>query len=197
MHKFITAMAIMLAMPLAGAAQTEPSPQPSAAVEGAPRHTAAQQQAVAFRYGYVHYDSVFHAMPEYAGAQASLAALRKKYDKEMKRAEDEFNAKYEDFLDGQRDFVPSILHKRQAELQDLLDKNTAFRAEARRLLAQAEKEALAPVHAKLKAAIEQTARAYGLAFVLNGDDSSCPYVNPTLSLDVTAAVAKAVGVQLQ
>ena len=126
-----------------------------------------------------------------------MAALRQKYDTELKRAEDEFNAKYEDFLDGQRDFVPSILHKRQAELQDIMDKNTAFRKEAQRLLAQAEKEAVTPLRKELNAAIERVAQAYGLAFVLNKDDASCPYVNPSLSLDITDLVMKAMNKEKQ
>lgn len=145
------------------------------------------------RFGYVNYDSVMTAMPEYALAQKSLADLRVKYANEMKRSEDEFNAKYEEFLDGQRDYVPSILHKRQAELQDMMDKNTAFRAEARRLLAQAESDAYAPLHAKLKAAIGEVAAEQGLAFVLNTDNNACPYINPAMGVDVTSMVRARVG----
>ena len=199
MNKLITAIAIMLALPFAAQAQTEAyneQTDPITVGEAAPRQTA-PQQAVAFRYGYVHYDSVPYALPAYAEAQKSVAALRQKYDKELKRAEDEFNAKYEDFLDGQRDFVPSILHKRQAELQDIMDKNTAFRKEAQRLLAQAEKEAVTPLRKELNAAIERVAQAYGLAFVLNKDDASCPYVNPSLSLDITDLVMKAMNKEKQ
>ena len=111
----------------------------------------------------------------------------------MKRSEDEFNAKYEEFLEAQRDLVPSILRKRQAELQDMMDKNTAFRAEARRLLAQAESDAYAPLHAKLKAAIGEVAAEQGLAFVLNTDNNACPYINPAMGVDVTSLVKARVG----
>ena len=93
--------------------------------------------------------------------------------------------------------MPSILHKRQAELQDIMDKNTAFRKEAQRLLAQAEKEAVTPLRKELNAAIERVAQAYGLAFVLNKDDASCPYVNPSLSLDITDLVMKAMNKEKQ
>ena len=63
-------------------------------------------RAQSLRYGYFSLDSVFTAMPEYAVAQKNLADLRAKYDEEMKRAEDEFNAKYEEFLETQRDLIP-------------------------------------------------------------------------------------------
>ncbi len=50
----------------------------------------------------------------------------------MKRATDEFNLKYEAFLDGLKDFAPAIRMKRQAELQELMEKNMAFKQEAAR-----------------------------------------------------------------
>lgn len=142
-------------------------------------------QTFVFRYGYVNADSVLHAMPEYAMAQRSLATLRQKYDREMKRSEDDFNTKYENFLDQQRDLVPSILHKRQAELQDMMEKNIAFKAEARRLLAQAEADAMAPLREQINELLQQVAKDMQLAFVLNTGSDACPYVNPAMSVDIT------------
>lgn len=142
-------------------------------------------QTFVFRYGYVNADSVLHAMPEYAMAQRSLATLRQKYDREMKRSEDDFNTKYENFLDQQRDLVPSILHKRQAELQDMMEKNIAFKAEARRLLAQAEADAMAPLREQINELLQQVAKDMQLAFVLNAGSDACPFVNPAMSVDIT------------
>lgn len=142
-------------------------------------------QTFVFRYGFVNADSVLHAMPEYAMAQRSLTALRQKYDREMKRSEDDFNIKYESFLEQQRDLVPSILHKRQAELQDMMEKNIAFKAEARRLLAQAEADAMAPLREQINELLQQVAKDMQLAFVLNTGSDACPYVNPAMSVDIT------------
>ena len=44
----------------------------------------AQAQAV-LKYGYLSYDSVFKAMPEYVIMQASMKELRDKYEAEQKR----------------------------------------------------------------------------------------------------------------
>ncbi len=71
-----------------------------------------------------------------------------KYDEETKRVETEFNSKYEEFLDGQRSYAKTILEKRQAELRELMEKNIAFKAEAARLLKQAEDDAYAPLKGK-------------------------------------------------
>lgn len=165
----------------------------NAASQNASANTATQDtqstrttaQTFVFRYGFVNTDSVLHAMPEYAMAQRSLTALRQKYDREMKRSEDDFNIKYESFLDQQRDLVPSILHKRQAELQDMMEKNIAFKAEARRLLAQAEADAMAPLREQINELLQQVAKDMQLAFVLNTGSDACPYVNPAMSVDIT------------
>ena len=117
--------------------------------------TEAQQQQVAapapLRFGYFSFDKVFHTMPGYAIAKHNMDELREKYDAETKRVETEFNAKYEEFLDGQRTYAKTILEKRQAELRELMEKNIAFKAEATRLLQQAENDAYAPLKAKILA----------------------------------------------
>ena len=74
------------------------------------------------RFGYFSYDTVLKSMPDYLMAQRNIDDLRQKYDNEMKRSEQEFNAKYEEFLDAQRDLVPSILRKRQTEIQEMMEK---------------------------------------------------------------------------
>ena len=63
-----------------------------------------------------------------------------------------------------------------------------FKKEAERLLAQAEKDAMAPLHAKLKAAIDKAGQQGGYAVILNTDSEACPYIAPTLSEDVTATL---------
>lgn len=143
-----------------------------------------------FRFGYLSYDSVMHSMPDYIIAKRNLTSLQAKYDDEMKRVEDEFNEKYELFLEGQHDFAPSILQKRQAELQELMEKNVAFKEKARRLMAEATKEALDPIKAKLNKAIRQIGQARGLAFILNTDNNAVPYTDAIKGEDISEAVLR-------
>ena len=137
------------------------------------------------KFGYFSYDQVLTTMPEYQIVMENMTDLKTKYDAETKRVEEEFNKKYEEFLDGQRDFAPTILQKRQSELQELLKRNVAFKAEAERLLAKAEKEAFAPLHQKISTALQTIGTEQGYAFILNTDGNACPYINPTMGEDVT------------
>lgn len=143
------------------------------------------------RFGYFSFDNVLKSMPDYVMAQRSIDDLRQKYDAEMKRAEDEFNSKYEEFLDVQKDLVPAILRKRQAELQEMMQKNINFKNESQRLLKQAEAEAFAPVKNKLYNALTKVGQAQGYAFILNTDGDACPYVNPEMGEDATELIKEA------
>ncbi len=143
------------------------------------------------RFGYFSFDNVLKSMPDYVMAQRSIDDLRQKYDAEMKRAEDEFNSKYEEFLDVQKDLVPAILRRRQAELQEMMQKNINFKNESQRLLKQAEADAFAPVKNKLYNALTKVGQAQGYAFILNTDGDACPYVNPEMGEDATELIKEA------
>ena len=147
------------------------------------------QRSTALRFGYFSYQDVLQSAPDYAGIQRNIEILRNNFQAEMKRATDEFNLKYEAFLDGLKDFAPAIRMKRQAELQELMEKNMAFKQEAARLLQKAEAEALAPLKARLNQAIAKVGEQRGLAFILNTDNNAAPYLNPALGENVSAAIS--------
>lgn len=144
------------------------------------------------RFGYLSYNTVLTSMTDYQLAKRSIDDLKLKYDAEMKRSEKEFNEKYEEFLEVQRDLVPSILRKRQGELQEIMEKNIAFKNDAQQLLKQAETDAYAPVKKKLNEAVANVARERGYAFIINTDNDACPYVNPEMGEDATEAVKAAI-----
>lgn len=147
------------------------------------------------RFGYFSYDAALKAMPDYAVAQRSIDDLRQKYDAELKRAEEDFNSKYEEFLDVQHDLVPAILRKRQMELQEMMQKNIAFKDEAQRLLEQASVDAFAPVKRKLSDAVKRVGQKQGYAFVLNTDDNACPYVSPEAGEDASKLIMEELGIK--
>lgn len=137
------------------------------------------------RFGYFSYQEVFKSMAGYSIAMKHIDDLKKQYDAEMKRVEEEFNKKYEEFLDGQKDFAPSIREKRQAELQEMMEKNIAFKQEARRLIRQAEEEAMAPLKERLSSALNALGKEKGYAFIINTDNNTLPFVNELMGEDIS------------
>lgn len=161
-------LTLLLALPLAAAAQV--------------------------KLGFLSYSEVMKQMPEYVQAQQKLESLKTQYDQEAKRGEEEFQRKFAEFLQGQKNFPQNILLKRQAELQNLMDAGIKFRNEADKILANAERDLMAEVEGKLNVAIEAVGIEQGYAAILNTDGRQCPFVNPALGNDVASLVLQKLGV---
>lgn len=144
-----------------------------------------------FRFAYFSYDQALKSMANYGVALSNVEKLRSQYDNEIKRAEKEFNEKYEDFLENRGTMAPAILDKRQSELQELLQKNMQFKAEAKRLLSQAESDAYAPLRQKLSDTLKRIGMERGYAFILNTDGDAFPYVDSTKGDDINSLVMDA------
>ena len=151
----------------------------------------AQDTTAQFKIAYFSHGRVLESLGAYAKAKQDIAVLRGKYEEEAKRAENDFNKKYVEFIEGLSDFAPSIRLKRQAELADMVQKNTAFKKEAERLIAQAEDEAMAPVEAAIAEAVREIGGAEGYAIVVNTDFGAAPYTDGRFCTDITLQVAAA------
>ena len=165
--KKVILMAVMVLMGLSGYAQTE---------------------TTGLKFGYLSIDSVLLSMPEYAEMQQNMATMRQQYEAEMKRVEDDFNKKYEEFLDGQKNFPQTILQKRQSELQEMLDKNIAFKKEGLQMLKETEKTQKDVILMMIDMAVKTIGMQRGYAFILNTDANATPWLNPAMGEDITKAV---------
>ena len=151
----------------------------------------AQESTPTFRFGYLSYEAALLSMPEYANVQQKMNALREQFQAETLRVEDEFNRKYEDFLDGQRDFPRTILQKRQSELQELMEKNIRFKEQGRQELADAEREAMAPLRIRLIELLSTIGRERGFAFIYDTDTKALPFLNVSFGEDINQLVQDA------
>ena len=133
------------------------------------------------RFGYLSYET----------ALKSMSDLRQQFQDETLRVEDEFNRKYEEFLEGQREFPQSILKKRQMELQELLDKNIAFKENSRKELEKAEQDLMAPLKIRLIEVLDKMGRERGYAFIIDTDVKALPFINPAMGHDLNQQVQDA------
>ena len=129
--------------------------------------TAAAQDTVSgFRFGYLSYEAALQSMADYQQVQQKMDQMRQQFQAETLRVEDEFNLKYEEFLDGQRDFPKTILQKRQSEL-------------------------MAPLKIRLIEQLGTIARERGYAFIVDTDQKAMPYINPSMGEDINQIVKDA------
>ena len=82
-----------------------------------------------------------------------------------------------------------------AMLQEILDKNVAFKKESLRLLKQSEDEAQAPLKDKLNAVLAKIGQERGFAFILNIDGNAAPWINTSMGVNITDAVIEALNAQ--
>ena len=149
------------------------------------------QENSTLKFGFLSYEAALQSMPDYTLVQKNLADLKAQYQTEAKRVEDEFNRKYEEFLEGQREFPKTILQKRQSELQELMQKNIAFKQQGLDELARAEQEAMAPLRIKLIEALGKIGRERGYAFIVDTDQKAMPFINPAMGEDINQTVQDA------
>lgn len=140
-------------------------------------------------FGYINYTKTLHSMADYATAQTTMQGLREQYDKEAAYNEDKFFKMYSDYIQGQKSFPEDIMLKRQKELQVAMDQGIKFREESEKLLRTAEAELTKPIEHKLDSAIAVVAKDRGLAFVLNTEGHSYPFINPADGIDITPLVS--------
>lgn len=150
------------------------------------------------RYGTLRYDSVLHALPEYAEALTQLAELRSKYEAETAHNETVFRRMFAEFLQGQKDFPQNIMLKRQRDLQDEMEKSVSFRREADSLLRQAEADMLAPARRRLDAALHEVGTERGYECIVDAGSLAAgtgPYLflHPSLTEDATPFVLEKLG----
>lgn len=144
--------------------------------------------AHAQQVGYLSCNAVMQSMPEYAQMLQDMALLRSQYEAEQKRVEEDFNNKYEEFLDGQAAFPKTILQKRQSELQEMLDKNIAFKKESQRLLEAAEKTQMETIRQRLNNVLGQIGSERGFLLIINTDADACPWFSNVIGVDITEDV---------
>uniref|UniRef100_UPI0040266A00 OmpH family outer membrane protein n=2 Tax=Alloprevotella sp. TaxID=1872471 RepID=UPI0040266A00 len=148
--------------------------------------TATAQSSV--RFGYVNVDSLLHTLPAYAEVQTNMEKLRAKYAIEAEYNESSFRRQYAEYLQGQKQFTPNILAKRQADLQESLQKGLRFRQQADSLLRQAEAEMLRPIRQNINAAIRAVGLEHGYEYILDTSTPVYPFIHPSVGEDVTAYI---------
>ena len=141
-----------------------------------------------YQFGYLSYNKVLQAMPDYAKAQEALNTLQGKYKEEAQYNEEKFKKMFADYLQGQKNFPEQIMLKRQKELQVAMEQGISFRQDAQRMLDNAEKDLIGPMEAKLDSVLTLIGKENGLSFIANTDGKGLPFINAAAGADITEAV---------
>ncbi len=148
------------------------------------------------KFAYFRSMDVAVVMPEYAKAQTDIQAMQKTYEDEIKRTSDEFNKKFAEFQEEQKNLPQNILERRQKELQDLQEKGMQFQQDAQQQLQKAYTDMMDPIYKKLEDAMKEVGKAGGYTFVFDLNRTDIPYINEAEVKDITNDIKTKLGISL-
>ena len=155
----------------------------------------APMSVFAQKFGHVKFAEILTVMPEYTKAQTDIQAQQKQYEDEMKRASDELTKKFTEYQQEQANLPKNIQERRQKELQELNEKGMQFQADAQQQLQKAYAEMMEPIYKKIDDAIKAVGQEGGYVYIFDLNRTDIPFVNESLSTDVTTAVKGKLGLK--
>ena len=155
----------------------------------------APMSVFAQKFGHIKSADVLTVMPEFTKAQTDIQAMQKQYEDEMKRATDELTKKYTEYQQEQANLPKNIQERRQKELQELQEKGMQFQADAQQQLQKAYAEMMEPIYKKIDDAIKAVGQEGGYVYIFDLNRTDIPFVNESLSTDVTPAVKGKLGLK--
>lgn len=146
------------------------------------------------KFGYIDFNGTLRLMPEYMEAQIILLKTQSDYREEIERSKREFERQYIDFMLEQDYLSPSIVAKRQKELQLLMDNNAEFRDKVQSELETKRNELLLPLKNKLMKAVSEISKEQDLDYVIDTGKGAYLFINPDKGVDISEVVYKKLGI---
>ena len=146
------------------------------------------------KFGYIDFNGTLKLMPEYMEAQIILLKTQSDYREEIERSKREFERQYIDFMLEQDYLSPSIVAKRQKELQLLMDNNAEFRDKVQSELETKRDELLLPLKNKLMKAVSEICMEQDLDYVIDTGKGAYLFINPDKGVDISEVVYKKLGI---
>ena len=147
------------------------------------------------KFGHIKTQEILTAMPDYVKAQTDIQTMQKQYEDEIKRASDELNKKFTAYQEEQANLPKNIQERRQKELQELSQKGMQMQQDAQQELERSWMSMLEPIAKKIDDAIKAVGQEGGYVYIFDLNATQIPFVNETLSTDVTSAVKAKLGIQ--
>ena len=145
------------------------------------------------KFGHIKTQEILIAMPEYTKAQTDIQTMQQQYDDEMKRLGEELNKKFAAYQQEQANLPKNIQERRQKELQELNERGMQMQQDAQQQLQQSWMQMLEPIAKKIDDAIKAVGQEGGYVYIFDLNATQIPFVNETLSTDVTGAVEAKLG----
>ena len=145
------------------------------------------------KFGHINSQEVMQAMPEATTMRTEMEALQKQYETDEKAMIAEYQKKVEDYQAQESTMPDNMKQRKIQEIQDMEQKITQARQDNQQALQKAYADKLTPIQNKVMDAIKAVGTAGGYVYIM--ETNSIPFINTTLSTDVTAQVKAKLGLK--
>ncbi len=147
------------------------------------------------KFGFIDFNATLRRMPDYIAAEATLSNIQTEYQEELERSKREFERQYIEFMLEQDHLSPSIVAKRQKELQLLMDNNAQFRDDVQHQLESKREELLNPLKKNLLQAVSEVCTEQNLDYVVDTGKGTYLYINQDRGVDISEPVCIKLGIE--
>ncbi|MCF0197800.1 MAG: OmpH family outer membrane protein [Bacteroidaceae bacterium] len=152
-----------------------------------------------FAQKFAHFNmaEVLPNMAEYQAASAEIQKLSAQYQEEYDRLIKEYQTKAEELqkLDEAGNTAQAILQSKAQDLQKMQQSIQEFGQASQQDLEKQQGEKMQAIQTKVMAAITKLGEAGGYVYVVDTSSGVIPFVNPSLSTDITAQVKAELGIK--
>ena len=136
-----------------------------------------------FKFAYVDFTEVVQLMPEMDSARVQIDAASAEAQETYGAMVEEYQSKAQQFQQKQASWTPAIRESKAAELQQIEVRIQEFQQAIQQDLQQLQNSLQAPIYEKAQNAVNELAKAKGVALVF--EKSSLLYIDPAQGLDLT------------
>jgi len=146
---------------------------------------------------FAHFNSadVIPNMKEYTTSQEEIQKMAKQFEDDLKLMQDELQKKSDEYQKEQANLLDNVKQRREQELNDLYQRMQQSYQDNQQALAKAQQDKMGAIQEKVLAAVKKLGEAGGYIYVVDTSTGAIPFINTTLSTDITAEVKKEVGIQ--
>ncbi len=137
------------------------------------------------KFAHVNFSELVQLMPEADQARATLQASGKEAQDTYQGMIDEYNNKYNQYVEKANTMTPATKDSKEKELTDIQVRIQQFSQSIQQELAQQEQQLMAPIYKKAQDTVSELARKGGYIYVF--DRTSLLYIDEAQSTDITPA----------
>lgn len=139
------------------------------------------------KFGHLNSQEIMAAMPEFIKARGEIEAMAKQYENDLKAMQDELQRKADEYDKTKSTMNETKQKETENSLIELNQKIQQAYQDNSQAMQKAQQEKMTPITTKLVDAIKAVGKAGNYVYIMD-ITSGIPYINETLSKDVTAEV---------